>query len=78
LTQVLAHEKKVTGLIHKLYETALKENDYATQVMLHWFIDEQVEEEANASLIVDQLNMAEDHKGIMINIDHHVGKRDAE
>jgi len=76
--QVLAHEKKVTGLIHKLYETALKENDYATQVMLHWFIDEQVEEEANASLIVDQLKMAEDHKGIMINIDHHVGKRDAE
>ena len=31
---VLAHEQKVTGLIHQLYEIALEEKDYAAQVML--------------------------------------------
>ncbi len=74
--EILAHEKKVTGTINKLYEIALAEKDYAAQVMLHWFLDEQVEEEKNASLIIDQLQMAEDHLGVLINIDHHVGKRD--
>ena len=75
---VLEHEQKVTGMIHRLYELALKENDYPAQVMLHWFINEQVEEEKNASLIVDQLQMVEDRMGTLINIDHHVGKREAE
>jgi ferritin len=75
---VLEHEKKVTGTIHHLYELALKENDYPTQVMLHWFINEQVEEEKNATAIVDQLQMAEDRMGTLLNIDHHVGKREAE
>ena len=75
---VLEHEQKVTGTIHRLYEIALKENDYPAQVMLHWFISEQVEEEKNATGIVDQLQMAEDHKGILLNIDHHVGKREAD
>jgi len=72
---ILEHERKVTGLIHKIYAAAVKENDYSTQVMLQWFINEQVEEEKNAGMIVDQLKMAEDHKGFFINIDHHVGKR---
>ena len=75
---VLEHEKKVTGTIHRLYEIALKENDYPTQVMLHWFIDEQVEEEKNATAIVDQLQMVEDRMGTLLNIDHHVGKREAD
>ena len=76
--EILEHEKKVTASIHKLYEIALKEGDYPAQMMLHWFINEQVEEEKNAGQIVDQLQMAEDHKGIVLNIDHHVGKREAE
>lgn len=55
--QVQEHEGKVTALISRLYELALKENDYPTQIMLHWFIDEQVEEEKNAAQIVDTLRM---------------------
>lgn len=73
--QILEHERKVTAMIHNLYALALDEKDYASQVMLHWFIDEQVEEEKNAQTVVDQLQMADDHKGILINIDHRVGKR---
>ncbi|MBI4811485.1 MAG: ferritin, partial [Ignavibacteriales bacterium] len=43
--QVLEHEQKITKLINKLYELAIKEKDYPTEMMLHWFINEQVEEE---------------------------------
>ncbi|MEW5867665.1 MAG: ferritin [Chloroflexota bacterium] len=75
---ILEHEQKVTGLIHKLYQIALQENDYAMQVMLHWFIEEQVEEEKNAGTIVDQLKLFEDRQSAIINIDHHIGKRQAD
>jgi len=53
--EVLAHEQKVTALINNLYEVALKEKDYASQIFLQWFINEQVEEEANATEIVGKL-----------------------
>ena len=77
-TAILEHEQKVTGLIHALYETAVKAKDYSTQVMLHWFINEQVEEEKNATAIVEQLHMIEDPKGIIIHVDHRLGKRGAD
>ncbi len=73
--QVLEHERKVTGLINKLYELAVKENDYATQVMLQWFINEQVEEESTASGIIDQLKLVGDSGPGLYKIDRHLGKR---
>ena len=72
---VLAHEQKVTSLIHNLYALALEEKDYPTQVMLHWFIDEQVEEEKNATAIVDQLKMVDGNKAALMNINYHIGQR---
>ena len=53
----LAHEEKVKALINNLYKVASDENDFATQSMLKWFIDEQVEEEDNARTIIDNLKM---------------------
>jgi ferritin len=73
--QVYEHEQKVTAMIYKLFEVATKENDYPTQVMLHWFVDEQVEEEKNASTIVEQLRLIGDHPGALIMLDHHLGER---
>jgi ferritin len=73
--QVYEHEQKVTASIHKVYEVALKENDYATQVMLQWFINEQVEEEKNASEIVAQLKMVEARETAILMLDHRLGKR---
>ena len=72
---ILDHEKLVTALIHKLYETAGKEKDFATQIMLHWFISEQVEEEANATKLVEQLQMVEEHQGTLLHLDRQAGKR---
>ena len=74
--EVLAHEKKVTALINNLYEVALKEKDYASQIFLQWFITEQVEEEANASEIVAQLKMIGDKSvGGLFQLDHALGHR---
>lgn len=47
----------MTSLINNLYALTHQENDYATQSMLKWFVDEQVEEEENATNIIDNLKM---------------------
>ncbi len=53
----LAHEEKVTSLVNNLMDIAIKEGDHATKSFLQWFIDEQVEEEANVSEILDSLRL---------------------
>jgi ferritin len=69
-----AHEQKVTAWIHELMNLATKEKDYATASMLQWFVNEQVEEEANTSEIVAKLGMIGD-RGPILLLDHHLGKR---
>lgn len=73
---VLAHEQKVTALINGLYEIALKEKDYASQVMLQWFINEQVEEEKNASDIIEQLLMIDARGTAVLMLDRQLAKRE--
>ncbi|MDD1676363.1 MAG: ferritin [Methanomicrobiales archaeon] len=68
------HEQKVTHWIHELVDLAISEKDHATAVMLQWFVNEQVEEELNASENVANLKLLGD-KGPILMIDHHLGKR---
>lgn len=70
------HEQKVTRLINELYQLAIEEKDYATQVMLQWFIDEQVEEEASAEEILEKLRMIEDKKHALLMLDRELGQRE--
>lgn len=75
--KIYEHEKDVvTKNIHKLYELALETKDYPAQIFLHWFINEQVEEEANASEIVEKLRLIGDKSsGSLFALDHQLGKR---
>lgn len=73
--EVYAHELKVTALINDLLALAKKEGDAATESMLQWFINEQVEEEANASLIVEQLKRIKDSANGLFMLDHELGER---
>lgn len=75
MQEVAGHEAKVTASIYALYELALKEKDYPAQVMLQWFITEQVEEEKNAAEIVASLKMIEAHETAVLQLDHRLGKR---
>jgi ferritin len=74
--QVYEHEQKVTGLINQIYKTAVEENDYPSQVFLHWFIDEQVEEESNSSQVLETLKMIGDSTNGLFMLDHQLGKRE--
>jgi len=69
------HEQKVTGLINNLVDLAIKEKDHATNSFLQWFVNEQVEEEASADAIVQQLKMMENAPGGMFMLDRELGQR---
>ena len=71
----LAHEQKVTSLINNLYALATQEIDFATQSMLKWFIDEQVEEEENASTIIDNIRMIKYNGYGLYMLDKELGAR---
>ena len=73
--ETLKHEQKVTSLINALYKVAFEENDFATQSMLKWFIDEQVEEEENAQTIIDNLKMIKDNGYGLYMLDKELGAR---
>ena len=71
---VYKHECYVSELIDKMVGIAKEDKDYASEDFLYGFVREQVEEEATAKTIVDQLkNYGECHVGIL---DHRLGKRD--
>ena len=71
----LKHEKHVTSLINKLVDLARSESDHATDAFLQWFVTEQVEEEANAAKIVDDLKMVGDAPHGLFMLDKQLGAR---
>ena len=74
----LGHEQKVTGMINNIYEIAVEEKDYASQNMLQWFIDEQVEEEKSAGEIVETLKMFGERDTVILLLDRQLGERAGE
>ena len=69
------HEAKVTGLINELVDLAIKEKDHAANAFLQWFVTEQVEEEASADEVLQQLKMMENAPGGMFMLDRELGQR---
>lgn len=74
--KVLEQEKLITRSIHELYGAAEAEKDYATKTFLGWFVSEQVEEEAEAQLMVDKLAMIGESKGSLLYLDKEAKKRE--
>jgi ferritin len=70
-----AHEQFITGTINKLYKLAMEEEDYASKPILHWFIEEQIEEEVSAKEIVDQLEMIQESKMGIFMLDKQMAAR---
>lgn len=66
-------ERDNTAGIHACYKLAVAAEDYATQVMLHWFIAEQVEEEAWSDKIVAKTRQAA-CSGAITYLDRHIVK----
>lgn len=73
--QALEHEQSVTAMINDLYALSLRENDYASQTFLQWFVTEQVEEEKNAGDVLDTLKMIGDKSEALFLLDRELGQR---
>lgn len=69
------HEQHVTGLIHDLVSLAIEEKDYPTKNLMDWFVDEQVEEEASASEIVEQLKLIGGEGQGLLMLDREMAQR---
>ena len=76
--QALEHERKVTAMINDLYGLSARENDYASQTFLQWFVTEQVEEEKNAGDVVETLKMIGDKSEALFLLDRELGLRRVE
>jgi ferritin len=74
--ETLKHEQKVTNLINALYDLAKKINDHASVVFLQWFVSEQVEEEKNATVIIQTLKMIKSEGAPLIMLDRELAKRE--
>ena len=72
-----AHEKSITAKINELMDLAVTTKDYASQSLLQWFVDEQVEEEANADDIVHKIKAIKENPGLMLRLDAELGRRQA-
>jgi ferritin len=69
--QAQAMEEANTRGIHAVYEAALAAKDFPVQVLMHWFINEQVEEEAWCGQLVDRVKSAS-CAGSLSDLDRHI------
>jgi ferritin len=70
-----AHEQFISGKINELTTIAREEKEYASEPLLSWFSDEQVEEEATTGKIAEELEMVGDSKSALLMLDRELGAR---
>ncbi len=71
----LQHEKHITGCVEKLLKRARTEDDLATESMMRWYIDEQVEEEATITAILDKISLVDQQANGLYLLDKEMGTR---
>lgn len=73
--KALDHERLVTKSIFNIVKAANDESDFATTSFLQWFINEQVEEESSASLLVSKIKMVKDNPSALYLFDQELAQR---
>jgi len=68
------HEQKV-AMINDLTDLARAEKDNATEILLQWYVNEQVEEEASASEILEKLKIIGSSGNGLIMLDRELGQQ---
>ncbi|HSF84434.1 MAG TPA: ferritin [Acidimicrobiia bacterium] len=71
----LVSEQQVTASINDLYALATEMHDYASLPLLDWFVNEQVEEEAAVTQIIDDLERAGADGHTLLMLDRELGAR---
>jgi ferritin len=67
--EVLKHEQFISASINEIVALCIAEKDFTTQHWLQWFVNEQIEEEANVTRILDKLNLIGDNNLYMFDRD---------
>jgi ferritin len=75
MSLTLEHEEKVTQSINELMDLAIKENDHSVKSFLHWFVDEQVEEESTASKLLNKVKIVKENSQGIFMLDSELAKR---
>lgn len=73
----LKHEQFISKCINDLTDLSKEEGDHASATLLQWFVDEQVEEESNATLLVERCRMVKESTGALLMLDRVLGERKA-
>lgn len=55
---VLKHEQFISASINEVLTVANAEKDFATANWIQWFVNEQIQEESSAKLILDKIELA--------------------
>ena len=72
----LVHEQKISAAIKKIMEIADSDpEDHVTCAFFQWFINEQVEEESSASLLVTKIKMVKDNPSALYLFDQELAQR---
>ena len=69
------HEKFITRKIKNILKISREENDYASEPLLLWFLNEQIEEEKSTDEIVRQLTMLGDSPNGILMLDRKLALR---
>src|SRR5512135_3927820 len=73
--KTLEHEQFITKSINDLVELSISEKDQATQIFLHWYVTEQVEEESNDNEIIAKLRIIRDDAQALMMLDRELAAR---
>ncbi len=66
---VMKHEQYISQSINEIVGLAMEERDFTTQSWVQWFVNEQIEEEASVSAIIDKLNLLGEHNMYLFDRD---------
>lgn len=69
------HEQKVTALINNIAKVAQQEADFASNTLLQWFTNEQIEEEAQTDEVAQQLKLVGDNSSALLLLDQKLATR---
>jgi ferritin len=69
------HEQFITGKINELTTISREEKDYTSEPILAWFSKEQMEEEATAGKVLEQIKMIGDNQTGVLMLDRELGAR---
>lgn len=73
--KTLEHERFITKCIHDLVALARSEKDPASEIFLHWYVNEQIEEEENDNDIIAQLKIVKSDAQGLLMLDRELAGR---